>query len=152
MRRAAAALMTVLLGGLATVAQEKPSPAVQRLQGDWGWDSAEKQSDAVPRILVERVVIKGDTLTIHYIFGDQRFTSASKFTLDATATPPTMDFTPIEGTNKGKTYLCRYEIRDGKLKICYRGPGSTRPKDFSDKNAGNDGTTFLHLKKPAVTS
>jgi hypothetical protein len=39
-----------------------------------------------------------------------------------------------------------YEFKDGKLRVCYRGPGSTRPKDFDDMADGNMATTFFVLK------
>jgi hypothetical protein len=52
--------------------------------------------------------------------------------------------------NKGRTYEGLYEVKDGKLRICYRGPDSTRPKDFEDTSAGNTRTTFISLVRPPV--
>jgi uncharacterized protein (TIGR03067 family) len=136
------------LSGLAGTADDKPKGDAQLVQGSWDWDPAAKQSDAQPQVLLERVVIKGDTLTFHYSLDGKKFTTPTKFTLDPKASPKEIDFTPTDkdNPNKGKAYLGLYEVKAGQLKICYRGPGSTRPKDFDDKSAGNDVTTFIVLK------
>src|SRR5438128_1134567 len=55
-------LLSVFIG-VAGAAEDKPSRDVQRIQGTWEWDPAEKQSDAEPQVLVEKVVIMDDTLT-----------------------------------------------------------------------------------------
>jgi uncharacterized protein (TIGR03067 family) len=150
LNRATAALIAYLLAGSLVMAQNKPASDDQRIQGTWTWDPAEKQSDAEPRVILERLTIKDDKLTFHYRLGDQRSTSATQFKLDPTATPAAIDFTPTGGANAGRTYLGRYELKGDRLKICYRGPGSTRPKDFTDKAAGNAGTAFIYVKRPPV--
>jgi uncharacterized protein (TIGR03067 family) len=100
-------------------------------------------------VLLERVVIKGDTLTFHYNLDGKKFTSATKFKLDPTASPKQIDFTPTAGGNKGRTYLGLYEVKAEQLKLCYRGPESTRPKDFDDEHDPNTNgtTTFIVLKR-----
>jgi uncharacterized protein (TIGR03067 family) len=130
-------------------ARDKPAEDAKRLQGTWAWDPAEKQSEATPRIDVEKVVFDGDRMTIHYVSGDRRVASACKFTLDPSASPPAIDFAPVGGANAGRVYLGRYEfLKDGRLRVYYRGPGSTRPKDFDDKQekGATAGTRFLYLK------
>ncbi len=143
-------LSIVMLGLLSFVsfAQDKPTDDAKLMQGRWDWDPAAKQSDAKPVILIDRIVIKGDTLTFHYDFNGQKFTTPTEFKLNAKGTPKEIDFTPTEknNPNKGKMYLGLYEIESGKLKICYRGPGSSRPKNFEDKMDGNNLTTFIVLK------
>jgi uncharacterized protein (TIGR03067 family) len=143
--RLIAVLVVCLCWGIAGTAQDKSKDDTHRIQGTWDWDPAEAQSDAEPQVILERVVIKGNKLTFHYQLGDQRFTSTTEFKLNPQKGPKEIDFTPLEGANKGKTYLGLYEIMKGRLKICYRGPGSTRPKDFDDKVEGNNGTAFVHL-------
>jgi uncharacterized protein (TIGR03067 family) len=142
-------LVTALVCVIVTLqarAEDKPKEDAKAIQGDWAWDPAEKQSDARPVVLLDRIAIKGDKLTFHYRLGDQVSKSETKFKLDPKATPKRIDFTPTEGGNKGKTYLGLYELKDGQLKICYRGPGSSRPKSFKDKADGTDGTVFIFLK------
>src|SRR4051794_30730712 len=105
----------VVVGTLVVAApapKDKVDPDVAPLQGAWDWDPAAPQSEALPRVGVERVVIKGDTLTFHYVMGDKRFASPTVFTLDPKSRPRQFDFTPTEGANKGQTYRGLYEVAD----------------------------------------
>src|SRR3954453_12723996 len=72
--------------GLCALASPRPAPAAPApkdpvdpdaapLKGAWAWDPAAAQSDALPRVELERVVVRGDTLTLHYRAADGRFTS-----------------------------------------------------------------------------
>jgi uncharacterized protein (TIGR03067 family) len=132
---------------------EKPTGDALAMQGSWSWDVAYKQSDAQPLILLERVVIKGNRLTFHYRSGERpggRFTIENIFKLDQPAIPKRIDFMPLSGANKGKAYEGLYDLQPGQMKICYRGPGSTRPRDFRDKLEGNSSTTFIYLKMDRI--
>jgi uncharacterized protein (TIGR03067 family) len=154
-----------LLAGTTGIVLKAPSAEVQRVRPASLWDPAKRQSenrpaliteqkrsDAKPLVILEEIVFRGDKLVFHYRFGDQRWTATSVFKLDPTATPKAIDFTPMEGPNKGKTYLGRYEIDGRRLRICYRGPGSTRPNDFSDKAVGDDATVFIDVRSPPADS
>jgi uncharacterized protein (TIGR03067 family) len=142
----ALALMCAI--GFVGLAQEKPKEDAQLLQGSWDWDPAAKQSDAEPVVLLERIVIKGDSLKFHYSLDGKKFVTATEYKIDPTKSPKQINFAPTDKDNAGKglTYFGLYELKDGQLKICYRGPGSTRPKSFNDKADGNNGTTFITLK------
>src|SRR5438128_190693 len=104
----------------AAVGQEKPLDDSKRVQGTWEWDADKKQSDAMPKIMIEKVIVKDDKLVFHYRFLDQRSTSECELKLDSKSSPKCMDFTPNDGANKGKAYLAIYEVDDGKFKFCYR--------------------------------
>jgi uncharacterized protein (TIGR03067 family) len=122
-----------------------------RLQGKWDWDQSEPQSDAEPKSALERIVIKDDTLTFHYRHIDPRSkektsTASTVFKLNPHTSPKQIDIIPTEGGNKGKTYHGIYEFENGRLKMCYRGPGASRPKNFDDKADGNAGTFFIYVK------
>jgi uncharacterized protein (TIGR03067 family) len=151
---ALAGLQAFGLGALAAPAapagKDKPGDDLALLQGSWDWDPAAKQMDLKPQVLLERVVIKGDTLTLHYSLDGRKFKSPTEFKIYPGAAPKRIDFTPTEGANKGQTYLGLYDITDGKLRICYRGPESTRPKDFDDTSAGNNVTVFIALVRLPV--
>ena len=72
-----------LLSGVTGIAQVKPKDDLQLLQGTWAWHPAARQSDARPQVLLERLVIKGDTLTGRYranngYFGDFVLKSSAK--------------------------------------------------------------------------
>ena len=65
--------------------------------------------------------------------------------LDDSATPKTLDITGTEGPNKGKTFLCIYELKHDTTsgdtwRICYDLSGKARPTEF--KTAPN---TKLYL-------
>jgi uncharacterized protein (TIGR03067 family) len=144
----AAVALAATVAPAAPAPKDKVDPDAAPLQGTWEWDPAAEQSAALPRIDVERVVIKGDTLTIHYNLDGRRFASPTTFTLDPKARPPQIDFTPTEGANKGRAYLGLYEVAGGKLRLCYRGPGATRPTDFGDRKDSTRDTSFLALVRP----
>jgi uncharacterized protein (TIGR03067 family) len=137
----------LLWSGL-SVAEDKPKTDQDAIQG--AWELVARTEPAKPDVVCERVVFKGDKLTFHYRLDDQRSTSECTFKLDPTAKPKKIDFTPTAGDSKGKVYLGIYEFKDGELCICYRGPGSTRPKGFDDVRAGNNvtvGYTFAPERK-----
>lgn len=142
---AVVAVCTLCLTG---VGKDNPKDDAKLVQGSWDWDPTAKRSEAKPVVILERVDIKGGTLTFHYSLNDMKFATPCKFTLDPKASPKEIDFTPTDEDNpsKGKIYLGLYEVNAGQLRICYRGPGSTRPKNFNDKSAGNDLTVFIVLK------
>jgi uncharacterized protein (TIGR03067 family) len=71
------------------------------------------------------LVIEGEKYTV--TFGGM--TDKGTFKIDVSKTPKTMDITGAEGPNKGKTYPCIYEIKDGKVTICY-GMADKRPEKF----------------------
>lgn len=142
------AMALIFALGLGVLAQDKPKEDAQLLQGSWDWDPAVKQSDAKPVVLLERIVIKGDTLSFHYSLDGKKFVTTTEFKIDPTKSPKQINFTPTDKDNAGKglTYFGLYEIKAGQLKICYRGPESTRPKSFDDKADGTNLTTFITLK------
>jgi uncharacterized protein (TIGR03067 family) len=136
-----------LLCGSIGVAQDKPKDDVKLIKGSWDWDPAEKQSDAIPQ--TEKIVSTEDKMTFHYNFNGKKFTTECTFKLNQDGSPKEIDFTPTEGGNKEKPYPGLYEFKAGQLKICYRGPGATRPKNFDDTHdtKTNLSTVFIYLKR-----
>lgn len=65
--------------------------------------------------------------------------------IDSSKTPKTMDVTGTEGTNKGRTYVCIYELKDGKLTICYSMDDKNRPAKF--ETAKNSMTMLAVYRK-----
>ncbi len=145
------ALAVCLVSGFGGTAEDKPKSDSQLLQGSWDWDPAVEQPDAVPPILLERIVIKGNTLTFHYSLEGKKTPCTTEFKLDPKASPKEIDFTTT-GWGKDQTYRGLYEVKDGQLKICYRGPGCTRPKNFDDKREPNSTftTVFIVLKPTPI--
>jgi uncharacterized protein (TIGR03067 family) len=116
------------------------------------WDSVAKPADVGQPVVLERVIFRGDTLQFHYRAQGAALISATTFKLNTAATPKEIEFTPYQGANADRAYHGLYEFAEGQLRICYRGPGSTRPKDFSDQRdqKSNETTTYL-LLKPSPT-
>lgn len=110
------------------------------------WELTGRGKPAEPDVVCEKVVFKGDTLTFHYLFDGKRFTTECVFKLDAATDPKQIDFTRTEDGKKGKPYLGIYELKDGKLRLNYRGPESTRPKDFKDELAGTNVTQRMEFE------
>lgn len=69
-------------------------------------------------------------------------------TLDPTAKPKTVDFTPSDGDNAGKLHLGIYDLDGDTRRLCVAPPGQPRPKEFSS-NAGSQHIliTFAREKK-----
>jgi hypothetical protein len=52
----------------------------------------------------------------------------------------------LQGKQAGQTDPGIYELKDGRLRICYRAPGNKegkRPQDFSDANRSGYGMIIL---------
>lgn len=142
LRKGLVSLVICVSAGAVAAGAGDDSKAVQGT-----WVVTDHQPQAEPKVVYEKAVIKGDKLTLHSDFMGKKHEVECVFKLDPTATPKRIDFTPVSGASKGQTYPGLYELKkDGEMRICYRGPGSTRPKNFDDKNDGAIGTTFLVLK------
>jgi uncharacterized protein (TIGR03067 family) len=57
-------------------------------------------------------------------------------TIDPTENPKTIDFTPTEGSHKGKLFLGIYALEGDSRKLCFAQPGKDRPTEFASKPGG----------------
>ena len=72
----------------------------------------------------------------------------AKFTIDPTKKPKTIDYTIIEGGNKGQEVPGIYEIDGDTIKFCFSAPGKDRPTDFTAKEgSGRTLSTWKRDKK-----
>jgi uncharacterized protein (TIGR03067 family) len=110
-------------GGVAGWGQEQPRDDNQAIQGSWR--VVDQQPEAKPDVRYESIDFVGDKLVWHSRLDNQRGVTETTFKLDPAANPKALDF-----TNKHGQYVGIYELKDGKLKICYRGPGKKRPAVF----------------------
>ena len=53
------------------------------------------------------------------------------YTLDSKSTPKEMTITGSDGPNKGKTFLCIYELSGDTLRVCYDLSGKKTPTEFA---------------------
>jgi len=86
--------------------------------------------------------IAGDTLTTKA--GDMDARKAT-IKVDASKTPKTLDLTPQDGPDKGKTYLCVYTLKGDDLRICFADAGKDRPTEIAAKFGS--GWTIVALKR-----
>jgi uncharacterized protein (TIGR03067 family) len=119
----AGALMVAAFSGV-ILAQDK---ALKELEGTYKVTSLEKAGKTAPKDLVEsmKVVFKGEDLTIKV--GDEE--KKAKIKVDSSKTPNTIDITPSEGPEKGKSFPGIYKMEKGELTITFTEKGD-RPKEF----------------------
>src|SRR5262249_25716715 len=128
----------LLLGGLglgawrlsAQLAGPQAKSDRELLQGTWKVTAAKKNGQAIgddelAQIKMLPVEFKGDTVTAR---------GPCDYKLDPSKTPKAIDVSPQEGPpgEKGQTFRGIYELKGDDLRICFRGPGMERPKNFDD--------------------
>lgn len=139
MTRFAPALAVLALALVGTAAADDKA-ALKELEGTYKFVSAEKGGNALPKEVTDNatVTIKGDELTINFD-GDKK---VAKIKVGADAKPATIDFSPSDGAEKGKTFPGVYKLEKGELTLAFTEKGD-RPKAFkSDENV-----VVLTLKK-----
>lgn len=109
---------------------------VDRLQGEWSMVSGEHDGNKLPEELVNTAkrVCKGEETTL--TIGGQMFMKAT-FKIDNSKKPMTIDYTLLEGPNKGKKQLGIYEWDGDKVRFCFATPDNERPTDFTTKEGSN---------------
>src|SRR5262245_41527335 len=92
--------------------------------------------------LVEKFEIEGSDMSDNFkdlklVIEDGKYTvtignmtDSGTVSVDGSKKPKTMDVEGTEGTNKGRKYLCIYELKEGKLTICYSTEEKVRPTEF----------------------
>ncbi len=115
--------------------------ALKEIEGTYKITSADKGGKAAPKELIDTatVTIKGDELTISFGADDKK---VAKIKLNAEAKPATIDISPSEGDQKGKTFPGIYKADKGELTIAFT-EKTDRPKEFKSE----DDVVILKLKK-----
>jgi uncharacterized protein (TIGR03067 family) len=101
-----------------------------KLEGEWSMISGEANGQSVPEVMrtqFKRIVKGNETLVTS---GDTTFMRAT-FTIDPAKKPKTIDYTLLEGPNKGAKQLGIYEFDGETLKFCFGSPGKERPTNFT---------------------
>jgi uncharacterized protein (TIGR03067 family) len=133
-RRIVLLFTTVLLLGAAQDAKKD----LDQLQGSWQVTSAEREGKPLDTAKNDRLIFKGDQLTVQGKTGDE-----STFMLDPAQKPAAIDITPAKGP--ARTIRGIYQIEGDTLKLCFGDPSSERPKEFTAK-AGT-GFVLVTLKR-----
>jgi uncharacterized protein (TIGR03067 family) len=104
------------------------------LQGDWKVESAQESTgkngseDDIKALLVR---FKGDNMKIT-LRGE--LVAEHKIKIDAAKSPKSIDLTPPEGPDKGKTEPGIYKIEGDRLTLCVNDAGKDRPAAFATKD------------------
>jgi uncharacterized protein (TIGR03067 family) len=123
----------VLVAGLLVAAAPRQDDAskkdLEKLQGTWKAETAQRGGKDAPAVVVEnlRLVIAKDKLTIK----DGTEVEAATFKLDAGKKPIAAIDIVIKGDKE--TLLGIYEIKDDTLKLCWNPSGKDRPTEFVSK-------------------
>lgn len=149
MRIAVATLCTfgiVAFGGNAVRAGDKAEveKELKKLEGVWTFESVETggKKTTADQFKGMTVVFKGDKYSVNV--GDKAVETATQ-KLDPSKSPKALDSKVTDGPNKGKVYLCIYEISGDTLKVCFDPEGKKRPKEF--KTAADSPTTLVVHKR-----
>jgi uncharacterized protein (TIGR03067 family) len=115
---------------------------LQELEGTYTVTSLKKGGREAGKEDTQKTKIrfKGESLSI-IINGDEKSTQIK---VDTSKQPHTIDITPSEGPDKGKTYLGIYKVEMGELTLAFVRTGE-RPKGFTSDND----VTLMKLKKEA---
>ena len=68
--------------------------------------------------------------------------------IDPTKNLKTIDFTPTEGSDKGKVFLGIYDLKENCRKLCYAPAGKERPTEFSSKPGSGHVLAIFQREKP----
>ncbi len=110
---------------------EKPAAELKKLDGVWKMASLTRAGVVGTRspLFDATWTVKDGKIT----FNDGKgHTRSHKISIDESKNPKTIDFTYLEGPDKGKKSLGIFKMEgDGKLVICWAEPGKERPTKFS---------------------
>jgi uncharacterized protein (TIGR03067 family) len=114
-------------------AKELEAKELKALQGNWRVVKLETDGHEVPpeELVKRRLLVEDDVIDMK--------PNKMRIKLAPGKSPKEIDFTPLDGPNKGKTMPCIYKLDDDKLTLCLpvARDGATRPKEFkADKEIG----------------
>jgi uncharacterized protein (TIGR03067 family) len=118
-----------------------------KFTGEWTMVSGEINGQAVPeqmRSQFKRIATGDETLVM---LGESTFMRA-KFAVDPAKKPKAIDYTMLEGPNKGQKQLGIYEFDGENLKFCFASAGKERPTEFtSPEGSGRVASVWKKAKK-----
>jgi uncharacterized protein (TIGR03067 family) len=114
---------------------------LKELEGTYKLTYAERDGKAAEKALIETVTvtIKGDEFVMSFSADDKK---VSKIKVTPDAKLSTIELTPQDGLEKGKTFPGIYKIEKGELTLAFSEKGD-RPKEFKSDNEA----ILLRLKK-----
>jgi uncharacterized protein (TIGR03067 family) len=126
----AGGLMVAAFAGV-VLAQDK---ALKELEGTYKVTALEKAGKAAEKALTDsvKIIIKGDEFTLTFDKDGEKQEKKAKIKVDSSSTPATIDITPSDGPEKGKTFPGIFKIEKGEVTIIFTEKGD-RPKEFKSE-------------------
>ncbi len=124
----AGSLMLAAMAGVVLADDKKD------LDGMYTVTVLEKAGKSAPKEVIEsiKITIKGEDFTIVIKEKDKDEEKKAKIKTDASKTPNTIDITPSDGPEKGKTFPGIYKIEKGEVTLVFTEKGD-RPKEFKSE-------------------
>lgn len=131
-------LLSVVVFAASSGADEKDKKAdkvnkgLKELEGTYKLVHAERDGKTAEKALIETVtiVIRGDEFTLAFSPNDKK---VAKIQVMPDAKPSTIDLTPQDGPEKGKTFPGIYKLDKDILTLAFSEKGE-RPKEFKSDN------------------
>jgi uncharacterized protein (TIGR03067 family) len=142
----------VSVPGICGADDVEPKGDLADLQGEWvivgkEWMGKKATKEEIAKLAGE-TVFKDRTLTVMVDDGgEKKMASKAKFKIDPKAKPKALDLEYVSGPQLGKC-LAIYELKEGKLKICFAMDDGGRPTEFAGKVDGKSLLlTYERMKK-----
>jgi uncharacterized protein (TIGR03067 family) len=138
----------IAIGGTVARADDKADieKELKKLEGAWTFESVEVGGNktTADQFKGMAVVFKGDKYSVKV--GDKVVEAATQ-KIDPSKSPKTLDSKVTDGPNKGKVYLCIYEISGDTLKVCFDPEGKKRPATFKGESGSQTLVVHKRVKK-----
>ncbi len=111
---------------------DKVNKGLKELEGTYKLVHAERDGKSAEKALIETVtiVIRGDEFTLAFSPDDKK---VAKIQVTPDAKPSTIDLTPQDGPEKGKTFPGIYKLEKDILTLAFSEKGE-RPREFKSDN------------------
>lgn len=138
----AGSLFFVSMTGL-VLADEKD---FKELEGTYSVVGLEKGGSVAKKEVTSKITVafKGDSFILAIVDDGKKEEKTAKIKIDAAKQPHTIDITPIEGPEKGKTFPGIYKFDKGELTLAFtEKQGADRPKEFK----AEENVILMKMKK-----
>ena len=125
-------LFAVLLAAGAVRADDAKNAGVsKKVNGTWQLTKGVVGGNALPEAAVKKLQLA--LADGKYTLTGAESPDVGTYTLHLDQKPLGLDVKGTDGPNKGKTFLCIFELRGDKMKVCYDLAGKQRPAKFESK-------------------
>lgn len=145
MKATSLAVLLVLVASASVRAEDK---ALQELEGTYKAVVLKKDGKEMPADVVSGFTARFKDDEVNFTVkkkegGEEKVTMhPAKIKIDATKKPAAIDIAPLDGPEKGKTFLGIYKFEGGELWLVFAEKGD-RPSDFQ----GEGEVLFVRLKR-----